>query len=147
MALSTAERQRRHREKLKNKGLVRVQGWVTPERAAIITALIEGAALESVLPLPSPPAPPQAGAETTARPVKKPVSRTRKTKAKKEKTPSDERYGVVRDHHAEIEALARQGKKPSEIAAILTEKTGVPMSGGFLNSAFGAFDWWRSGKG
>ena len=58
MALSTAERQRRHREKLKNKGLVRVQGWVTPERAAIITALIEGAALESVLP-------PQAGAETT----------------------------------------------------------------------------------
>ena len=139
MALSTAERQRRHREKLKNKGLVRVQGWVTPERAAIITALIEGAALESVLP-------PQAGAETTARPVKKPVSRPRKTKAKKAKTPSDERYGVIRDHHAEIEGLARQGKKPSEIAAILTEKTGVPLSGGFLNSAFGAFDWWRSGK-
>ena len=139
MALSTAERQRRHREKLKNKGLVRVQGWVSPERAKIITALIEGAALESVLLA-------QAGAETTARPVKKPVSRTRKTKAKKAKTPSDERYGVIRDHHAEIEGLARQGKKPSEIAAILTEKTGVPLSGGFLNSAFGAFDWWRSGK-
>ena len=140
MALSTAERQRRHREKLKNKGLVRVQGWVAPERAKIIMALIEGAALESVLPA-------QAGAETTARPVKKPVSRTRKTKAKKAKTPSDERYGVIRDHHAEIEGLARQGKKPSEIAAILTEKTGVLLSGGFLNSAFGAFDWWRSGKG
>jgi hypothetical protein len=42
MPLSEAERQRRRRARLKEQGLVHLQGWVTPDQAAAINAIIEG---------------------------------------------------------------------------------------------------------
>ena len=43
MAYSNAEKQRRHRQRLSARGLVHVQGWVTPAQAeAIRRILAEG---------------------------------------------------------------------------------------------------------
>lgn len=40
MAYSNAEKQRRHRQRLKARGLVHVQGWVTPEQAESIRRIM-----------------------------------------------------------------------------------------------------------
>jgi hypothetical protein len=42
MALTDAEKQRRRRERLKEQGLVHVQGWVSPDQAAAIKAIMQG---------------------------------------------------------------------------------------------------------
>ena len=55
------------------------------------------------------------------------------------------RSAAVDDNRAEIEDLARAGKKPSEIAAHITQKTGVKVSGGHLNYVFGNYPWWTAG--
>jgi hypothetical protein len=44
MASSNAEKQRRHRQRLKERGLVQVQGWVTPEQAEAIRRIMAGQA-------------------------------------------------------------------------------------------------------
>jgi hypothetical protein len=43
MVLSNADKQKRHRERLQNQGLVHVQGWVSPEQAELIKQIIAGA--------------------------------------------------------------------------------------------------------
>ena len=43
MALSNADKQKRHRERLQNQGPVHVQGWVSPEQAELIKQIIAGA--------------------------------------------------------------------------------------------------------
>ncbi len=40
MAYSNAEKQRRHRQRLKARGLVHVQAWVTPEQAEAIRRIM-----------------------------------------------------------------------------------------------------------
>ena len=40
MAYSNAEKQRRHRQRLRARGLVLVQAWVTPEQAEIIHRIV-----------------------------------------------------------------------------------------------------------
>jgi hypothetical protein len=42
MALTDAEKQRHRRERLKKQGLVHVQGWVSPDQAAAIKAIMQG---------------------------------------------------------------------------------------------------------
>ena len=42
MGLSNSEKQRRHRERLKERGLVHVQGWVSPTQAVAIRAILRG---------------------------------------------------------------------------------------------------------
>lgn len=42
MALTAAEKQHKRRERLKARGLVHVQGWVTPEQAGAIRAIMQG---------------------------------------------------------------------------------------------------------
>ncbi|MDQ2694152.1 MAG: hypothetical protein M3Z21_02015 [Pseudomonadota bacterium] len=41
MALSDAEKQRRRRDRLKDKGFVHVQGWVMPAQAEAIKAIMQ----------------------------------------------------------------------------------------------------------
>ena len=43
MALSNSDKQKWHRERLQNQGLVHVQGWVSPEQAELIKQIIAGA--------------------------------------------------------------------------------------------------------
>ena len=43
MALSNADKQARHHERLQNQRLVHVQGWVSPEEAELIKQIIAGA--------------------------------------------------------------------------------------------------------
>jgi hypothetical protein len=43
MALSNADKQKWHRERLQNQGLIHVQGWVSPEQAELIKQIIAGA--------------------------------------------------------------------------------------------------------
>ena len=43
MALSNADKQKWHRERLQSQGLVHVQGWVSPEQAELIKQIIAGA--------------------------------------------------------------------------------------------------------
>ena len=40
MAYSNAEKQQRHRQRLREQGLVQVQGWVTPEQAEVIRRIM-----------------------------------------------------------------------------------------------------------
>ncbi len=40
MALSNADKQKWHRERLQNQGLIHVQGWVSPEQAELIKQII-----------------------------------------------------------------------------------------------------------
>jgi hypothetical protein len=42
MSFSNAEKQRRHRERLREHGLVHFQGWVTPAQARIIQKIMAG---------------------------------------------------------------------------------------------------------
>jgi hypothetical protein len=42
MALTQAERQQRRRERLQHQGLEHVQGWVTPDKAQAIRAIMQG---------------------------------------------------------------------------------------------------------
>lgn len=46
MAYSNAEKQRRHRQRLRARGLVHVQGWVTPEQAEIIRRILRERGVE-----------------------------------------------------------------------------------------------------
>jgi phage-related protein len=41
MAISSAEKMRRYRAKLKRHGLVQVQGWTSPEKAKVINCILE----------------------------------------------------------------------------------------------------------
>ncbi len=41
MAYSNAEKQRRYRQRLQERGLVHVQGWVTPAQAEAIRRIME----------------------------------------------------------------------------------------------------------
>jgi hypothetical protein len=43
MTLSNADKQKWHRERLQNQGLIHVQGWVSPEQAELIKQIIAGA--------------------------------------------------------------------------------------------------------
>jgi hypothetical protein len=43
MALSNADKQKWHRERLQNQGLIHVQGWVSPAQAELIKQIIAGA--------------------------------------------------------------------------------------------------------
>ena len=40
MAYSNVEKQQRYRQRLREQGLVQVQGWVTPEQAAAIRRIM-----------------------------------------------------------------------------------------------------------
>ena len=40
MAYSNADKQRRHRQRLRARGLVHVQGWVTPDQAEVIRRIM-----------------------------------------------------------------------------------------------------------
>jgi len=40
MTYSNAEKQRRYRQRLREQGLVHVQGWVTPDQAEVIRRII-----------------------------------------------------------------------------------------------------------
>jgi hypothetical protein len=42
LPFTDAEKQRRRRERLKEQGLVHVQGWVSPDQAAAIKAIMQG---------------------------------------------------------------------------------------------------------
>ena len=42
MTLSNADKQKWHRERLQNQGLIHVQGWVGPEQAELIKQIIAG---------------------------------------------------------------------------------------------------------
>jgi len=42
MAYSNAEKQRRYRQRLQERGLVHVQGWVTPAQAEAIRQIMAG---------------------------------------------------------------------------------------------------------
>jgi hypothetical protein len=42
MPLSNAEKQRRHRERLQEQGLLHIQGWVTPAKAKLIKKIMAG---------------------------------------------------------------------------------------------------------
>jgi hypothetical protein len=42
MTLSNADKQKWHRERLQNQGLIHVQGWVSPEQAELIKQIIAG---------------------------------------------------------------------------------------------------------
>jgi hypothetical protein len=47
MACNNAEKQRRHRQRLKERGLVQVQGWVTPEKAEAIRQIMADQATDA----------------------------------------------------------------------------------------------------
>jgi hypothetical protein len=51
MAISSAEKMRRYRAKLKRHGLVQVQGWVSPEKAELINRIISDESGHTIKPI------------------------------------------------------------------------------------------------
>ena len=50
MAYSNADKQQRYRQRLKARGLVNVQGWVTPEQAEVIRRIMAEGSRRGVAP-------------------------------------------------------------------------------------------------
>lgn len=110
MTLTPAERQARRREKLRAKGRVLFQAWVTPAQAKRIKALLDGADVTYHAPAPR-----------------------RRKRLRLADPVAEKNLQIYEARHAEIHLRLRAGEKPRRIAAWLNT-LGFAGTGATLNT-------------
>ena len=117
MPLTNAEKQARHRERLRKNGLVLFHAWVSPEQARTFHQILEPQLHVTI--------PPAGQLQVTSARSKK--------KSRRLDPVRESNKIIVNQHFEEIATRRRQGEGPTAIAGWLSEEYGFKGTGATLN--------------